>query len=306
MKKQIREEIQRIVEGIVEKGKVPFSQIEKNIKGRTFLVFDTETTGLNPKKDHVIVTEIAGIAVDADTGKELGKYHKKTKLTSAVIDRIQKERDRLEKIKTAPEWIEGKVYAKDEIVAFDGGYFEAKTITKDKPIFGKMQRKVGRGSWKEIDPTKITIDKILDMTMYDEKNTEFEEIQDVLIGFKEFVSKYNNPIIVAHNARFDMYQVNAGLQKLGQKVIKGEVLDTLALTRSYLLPIIEKMVEEGIEEGIEAEEIMKGGFKKMRANLGLLGKLFQVKTKHWHSGLADTEQLVGILFQMMKFIKRNS
>lgn len=59
------------------------------IKGKTIIVFDTETTGLSVKLPWVQVTEIAAIAFDADTSKELGRFHKKINLTQVTKDEIK-------------------------------------------------------------------------------------------------------------------------------------------------------------------------------------------------------------------------
>jgi len=54
------------------------------ISGKTVIVFDTETSGLSVKLPWVQVTEIAAIAFAADTGKQLGSFHKKINLTPST------------------------------------------------------------------------------------------------------------------------------------------------------------------------------------------------------------------------------
>ena len=66
--------------------------ILSKVQGKTIIVFDTETSGLSVKLPWVQVTEIAAIAFEADTGKQLGVFHKKIDLkpeTKAEID-VQK------------------------------------------------------------------------------------------------------------------------------------------------------------------------------------------------------------------------
>lgn len=55
--------------------------ILSKVKDKTIIVFDTETSGLSVHLPWVQVTEIAAIAFEADTGKELDMYHRKVKLT---------------------------------------------------------------------------------------------------------------------------------------------------------------------------------------------------------------------------------
>jgi DNA polymerase III alpha subunit (gram-positive type) len=63
------------------------------VKGKTIVVFDTETTGLSVLLPWVQVTEIAAVAIDADTGKELSFFHKKIKLTPDTRAEINRERE---------------------------------------------------------------------------------------------------------------------------------------------------------------------------------------------------------------------
>ena len=62
------------------------------ISGKTIIVFDTETTGLSVKLPWVQVTEVAAIAFDADTGRQLGVFHKKVKLTDTTKAEINVQR----------------------------------------------------------------------------------------------------------------------------------------------------------------------------------------------------------------------
>lgn len=54
------------------------------VSGKTVIVFDTETSGLSVKLPWTQVTEIAAIAFDADTGRQLDVFHKKINLTAAT------------------------------------------------------------------------------------------------------------------------------------------------------------------------------------------------------------------------------
>ena len=69
--------------------------------------------------------------------------------------------------------------------------------------------------------------------------TEKQMLQEFLM----FVKSFSNPILVAHNANFDMKMVNGrnaiyGLEQLvpGQNV--RDVLDTLAVSRDQFLPAL--------------------------------------------------------------------
>ena len=51
-----------------------------NFNGKTLIYFDTETMGLTPKKDYLQLTEIAAVAYDGSTFKEVDKIDYKVNL----------------------------------------------------------------------------------------------------------------------------------------------------------------------------------------------------------------------------------
>lgn len=61
------------------------------IAGKTIIVFDTETTGISVKLPWVQITEIAAVAIDADTGKEIDRFHYKVRLTPETKAEIQRQ-----------------------------------------------------------------------------------------------------------------------------------------------------------------------------------------------------------------------
>lgn len=65
--------------------------ILNKIMGKTIIVFDTETSGLSVHLPWVQVTEIAAVAFEADTGKQLGIFHKKINLKPETKAEIKKQ-----------------------------------------------------------------------------------------------------------------------------------------------------------------------------------------------------------------------
>lgn len=210
----------------------PFSKIS----GHTLVFFDTETGGFDQHVDQI--TEIAAIAVDGDTLKEIGQFHEYIKLH------------------------------------------------------------------QNVNPD------ILKMTNYDKSKGKLSE--EVVLGqFIDFVMQQNNPILVAHNASFDMKMV---MTKLGDnRPPRIKVYDTLMFARFLLLPTLEALSQQGNEKATKAADaltrrtktgklvISKNDNRMVAVTLGNLGNAFNIDMKDWHSALADTKVLVDIFKHMKNY-----
>ena len=160
-----------------------------------------------------------------------------------------------------------------------------------------------RGKWT--NPDEKTIEELLGMTAYHTETVPYQEEKDMMEGFVDFINSFadRNPILVAHNARFDMYQIGKALERHKlPKMPTMPVVDTKALVKNYLHPLLSLMEKEG--DPAAEPLILALRPKKFFINrLGDLGTAFQVSTKHWHSAIADTEQLAGILSALINFFE---
>lgn len=243
-------------EGAVERGTLGVQEIVNTLRNRIVIFIDTETTGLNPRKDYALITEIAAIAIDMATGQHLGEYNEKAELSPAVLDRIEKEKQRMD----AGEW----------------------------------------------DPRRKTVSDILQMTGYSNWSKEYMKEAEMLSGFSDFISNFSqkNPMIAAHNARFDMYQIGKALERHNlPRMQRHQVIDTLALVTNYLNPMLNEL--EKLQDDPEASTLLKKlDPKKKKRSLGDLGTAFNVSTKGWHTALADVDQLSGILIALLNFFDK--
>lgn len=234
----------------------------KKIQGKTIVVFDTETSGLSVLLPWVQVTEIAAVAIDGDTGKELGKFHRKIRLTPQTRDEITRERS---------------VSTKDDSGAREG-------------------------------PKAPSIQRLFKMSRYGDKNAQFSEIKRVYQDWVDWLNQFDKPVMVAQNAAFDMTHMFAPLKKFGiARPNIGEVIDTMVLARTWIYPLLKAAAQAGdtaSEEMLKAFDVMRGERKSQSFALNNLGKAFKVDATHWHSGISDTLQTLGIFQAMMKFLKQ--
>jgi DNA polymerase III epsilon subunit-like protein len=267
LKQYIQLQIKDVIsEGQIEKAKLPLPEVINKLKNRVLIFFDTETTGFSPKINYTMITEIAAVAYDTSTGERLGQYNMKAHLSSDVKSRIEREKQRKETRR-------GK-YKQDNLTPWD--------------------------------PKRKTIEDILGMTGYHSEKDEYKYEYDMMKEFSDFINQFSskNPILVAHNARFDMYQIGKALERHGlPKLSRFSVLDTMVLTKNYLFPLIDKLQKSNDPEAIKLTQSLKSG-KSFQNRLKHLGDAFEVSTKHWHSALADTEQLAGILAAIISFFER--
>lgn len=159
------------------------------------------------------------------------------------------------------------------------------------------------GTWPK---DKLTIEDLFAMTSYYEKSAPFMEEKDMMIEFVDFINSFQDkqPMMVAHNAVFDLYTIGKCLERHKlPRMNRYPVIDTRNLTRKYLFPILTALKDSDDQEVKNLLVKLRPGLKYVN-RLGNLGDAFEISTKHWHSAIADTEQLAGILSAVIQFIDK--
>lgn len=303
MKKILQEiisaEIRKIMsEGFYENPMTTITDILNSFQDRTLIFFDTETTGFSGTKKFSQVTEIAAVAFNSE-GEQLEEYHYKTELSPAVKKTIESEKEKQNRQR------------------------EIEAARKENPA--STEKDVWSWKWKGIED-------ILKMTGYEKNTAPVIEEKEALEGFKRFVVSFPNPLLVAHNATFDMMQINNGLKRhnLGY-MPKVQVLDTLQLTNNYIKPLlkilqggsasprvqrllvalslpakdIKAMSSEEIQQKLDAIPDLEERYKKVDkifASLGHLSVGLNVNLTDWHTAIADAKALSQILLNLSELM----
>jgi DNA polymerase III alpha subunit (gram-positive type) len=263
LKEYIKLQVKQIVhesldEGQIERSLLNLEQLVDKLKDKTLIFLDTETTGLGPRNDYVMITQIAAVAYDTRSGKKIDQINYKANLSDAVKKRMENEAER-----------------------------------------------VASGAWAAKYKDRLTIDQILKMTAYHSETAPRLEEKEMMEQFLNFIRNLEslNPLLVAHNARFDMYQIGKALERNNlPKLPRLPVVDTLTLNKNYFFPLLKIMEKQGDPVAEPLIRILRPE-KKFLNRLGNLGTAFQISTEHWHDALADVEQLAGILSKLVEFFE---
>jgi len=146
---------------------------------------------------------------------------------------------------------------------------------------------------------------IMSMTRYGESPGSFQYInEDELIkGFLDFIGKYENSLLIAHNASFDMKYISVRAAKYGMRMSKRDVLDTYTVAKLFLKPLIKTGAESGEEYYINLADVLAGK-RDLSIRLGHLALAFGVKNDQWHSAIADVYMLMGVLIGMLGLFEK--
>ena len=265
--------------GIISEGILgnTFEEFMQNIKGRTLIFFDTETTGLfKPSKSYNQITQIAAIVADIE-GEGFGETYTDTlKITTATLDRIQWEKEKSEKIKK----IDQEMLARGE------------TPPKRKPY--------------------TSIEDVFKMTNYDPSKAK-SSLTEGINRFFQWLSKFENPLIVAQNAKFDISFLNNMYKRSNVPKFKYQVMDFLQFNRIYLEPMLRNLARNGDEGAIDMINkltkisINKNGTEKKSFSVAQkqLGSAFEVSSKGAHEALHDVEQMIELVKKVISYVKAN-
>ena len=211
-----------------------YSQMKQeldNLRDSTFIFFDTETMGFNPKYDQI--TQIGFSSISFQDGKEGEReenniYIEMTPQTWERLENGTEENQRWKDFqKSSVEKVERDSRLSDE-------QKEAKIKDLLDPYW--VLRFTGR-----VDDSN------------EFKNVDSMQEQKALEEFVTFIKDNNNPILVAHNSSFDMKMVNGRLEKYGMEKLEPgvnikEILDTLAVSREQHLPALLDLKQKFVSE----------------------------------------------------------
>lgn len=287
-------------------------ELIKEVSDKTWIFFDTETTGLSSEKDFHQVTQIAAIAVDIknfDAEPEvLEKFNVKIQLGKHTRGFMGWERGKkAEKIAAARA-------AGVEVAPGITRVRHEKERFKSIPDIFSM---TGYGTSR--DPEKARRKAFLqakempgkeDLTMADvPESPEMVRMPEALKQFSDFLNKYPDRVMVAQNAPFDNAFLNKMYERIGEVPPDDIVVDTVMIFRKFLTPGLKMFKanrEAGQELSPEDAKILNDLTKKETGNLsvslGNLIKAFDVENKGWHDALADVTMLCDVLKAIINFL----
>jgi DNA polymerase III alpha subunit (gram-positive type) len=159
------------------------------------------------------------------------------------------------------------------------------------------------------DETKSKINEpnrikwVLSFNRYGEKMRKYELEEEVLKDFKDFIDEYDNPILVAQNAEFDMKMLNTR----SNLKFENEVICTKQLLQLFYLPTLQKLAESDLKykntiDGIGISDRDNG---LISSSMGKIGPIMNINMEGYHDALTDCRLMAQMLQKTIDFLKEN-
>ena len=157
---------------------------------------------------------------------------------------------------------------------------------------------------------------IMKMTNYGEpiKNRQYVEEKQILQDFLSFINRFEDPILVAHNASFDIGFLNKRYNVYYENknpFDDYEVVDTLKIMKKYFAPLIATESRRFNHRWLSAEErqhititrkirsqLQKKKTKKLSLKLGEVANSLDLSSEGWHTAKNDVEILISTIHKI--------
>lgn len=247
-----------------------------------------------------------------------------------------------------PEYIQLTQIA---LVVVDGATMKEKRALNLKiQLNDSAKRFLEPSSWERQDWEKYkegshdkTPDEVLDMTGYfNDLPEKLATEEKALQLFSQVISNAKNPILVAHNASFDMRFISVRAKRFNINMKKVPVVDTLRLAKYYLIPVLQKLEKSEILKQLrrvkemkvsdinnnndanrkskakkksdaeferftaeDGTEMLKITYGKPSASLGKLTPALLGKIEDWHDALADVKSMILVYQKIIEILHAN-
>jgi DNA polymerase III epsilon subunit-like protein len=155
------------------------------------------------------------------------------------------------------------------------------------------------------DPKFFGVEKALSLNKYYDNQKKGKDELEVLKDFKNFVSKFGRPILIAHNASFDMSFIGNRIGKLPNE----GVYDTMKFSRLFFIPAVIALSEQNIQEEKDRRKTINKPKKEIEflsSKLEHLLEAFKIDKGSLHTALVDVTKTAELFKQMMNYFKKYS
>lgn len=293
---------------------------------KTWVFFDTETTGLDMEQTFHQITQLAAIKVDTFNFQEgtdpkiIDKFDKRIILdpkaakTAASEERKVAKHNELEKQKALND------------PSYTPKPYPFYTITKALNMTGyktadELEEEYNRGLPEDKKITIVSVseqEKSENPALHEEGRMYFIPTL-VLKEFANFIAPVGEHVLVAQNAPFDVQYINIAFRRAGLQVPDDVVIDSVIIFKKFLTPVIKdletKMASGEIPED-QKEQVQnminnlvrvsdKTKRKSYTVSLGPMRQAFNVKDEGWHNALADVVMLAKVMKEVFVFLDKN-
>ena len=191
---------------------------------------------------------------------------------------------------------------------------------------------------KLVTKNTMSPEQVLDMTKYFENLPEKPATEARAIEFfKRVVDQTKNPILIAHNAKFDMSFMNVRGRRYGIQIKPVPVIDSKKIAELFFIPAIvalndsklikslkkfklvkvkdidnnpDKTLTKSTETEFDrytdpttGEEYLKIYYGHPSSSLGKLSPALLDKLENWHTALADVQTMIEVFSKIVEYLR---
>ena len=152
----------------------------------------------------------------------------------------------------------------------------------------------------------ITPEKILKMTDYNNNLGDLVDEQTAICEFLNFIRRFDNPILVAHNSGYDVKFLATRLFRFGYDLDGCDVIDTLKISRYFFIPLLMVRKDYEIERKIYEKLLYKNASRiSLSSKLGNIANSLGINSTNWHTANGDVEMLREVMYFICDFLGNN-
>ncbi len=152
--------------------------------------------------------------------------------------------------------------------------------------------------------TDSRIAKVLSFNHYGKSGLKYNEEENVLSDFFDFISQYDNPMLIIQNAEFDMRYLN-----IRNPIVKfdNEVLDTKQVLQLFYLPTLQKLSETDEKSATMVSKIGTSNRDNglISSSMSKVGPALGINMTGYHDALTDCKLAMQMIQKVIDFLREN-
>lgn len=200
----------------------------------------------------------------------------------------------------------------------DGNTFEKKEefdikvkLSEATTFFLSGIDRVQNEAWKRRQKQRGSIlnepHQILKFTNYFNLDTPELSEKDSIQEFNNFISEYDDVILIAHNIDFDIKFILSRCKLHKLKFKSTLALDTLKVSQFFFAPLVQTIAKKNkeCETYLNTLRGLSKTNKHISSKLGHLAIALGFSSKNWHTASADVEMMYYVFKKIVNLLERH-